>query len=174
MTDEQTERYYRQILLKEVGLCGQQKLLSAKVLVVGAGGLGSPAALYLAAAGVGRLGIVDFDEVDRTNLQRQILHSTKDIGRKKVESAAERIAAMNPNVVVDAIHSIVHSDNVQELIRPWDFIIDGTDNAAAKYLINDACVIEGKPYSHAGVLQFQGQTTTYVPGRSPCLRCIFP
>ena len=111
MTDEQTERYYRQILLKEIGAEGQRRLLSAKVLVVGAGGLGSPAALYLAAAGVGRLGIVDFDEVDRTNLQRQILHSTKDIGRKKVESAAERIAAMNPNVVVDAIHSVVHSDN---------------------------------------------------------------
>ena len=174
MTDEQAERYYRQILLKEIGAEGQRRLMAARVLVVGAGGLGSPAALYLAAAGVGRLGIVDFDEVDRTNLQRQILHSTKDIGRKKVESAAERIAAMNPNVVVDAIHSVVHSDNVQELIRPWDFIIDGTDNAAAKYLINDACVIEGKPYSHAGVLQFQGQTTTYVPGRSPCLRCIFP
>ena len=174
MTDEQTERYYRQIILKEIGSGGQRRLMNAKVLIVGAGGLGSPAALYLAAAGVGRLGIADFDEVDRTNLQRQILHSTKDIGRKKVESAAERIAAMNPNVVVDAIHSVVHADNIQELIRPWDFIIDGTDNAAAKYLINDACVIEGKPYSHAGVLQFRGQTTTYVPGRSPCLRCIFP
>ena len=162
MTDEQTERYYRQILLKEIGLDGQRRLMAAKVLVVGAGGLGSPAALYLAAAGVGRLGIVDFDVVDRTNLQRQILHTTGDIGRPKVQSAVERVTALNPDVEVVAIHSVVHADNVRELIRPWDFIIDGTDNAAAKYLINDACVLEGKPYSHAGVLQFRGQTTTYI------------
>lgn len=174
MTDEQTERYYRQILLKEIGVSGQRRLMASKVLIVGAGGLGSPAALYLAAAGVGRLGIVDFDAVDRTNLQRQILHSTKDIGRSKVESAAERLAVLNPDVTVESIHAVVHADTVLELIRPWDFIIDGTDNAAAKYLINDACVIGGKPYSHAGVLQFWGQVTTYVPGRSPCLRCIFP
>ena len=174
MTDEQTERYYRQILLKEIGLDGQRRLMAAKVLVVGAGGLGSPAALYLAAAGVGRLGIVDFDVVDRTNLQRQILHTTGDIGRPKVQSAVERVTALNPDVEVVAIHSVVYADNVRELIRPWDFIIDGTDNAAAKYLINDACVLEGKPYSHAGVLQFRGQTTTYVPNHAPCLRCIFP
>jgi len=174
MTDEQTERYYRQILLKEIGLVGQQRLLAAKVLVIGAGGLGSPAALYLAAAGVGRLGIVDFDTVDRTNLQRQILHTTDDIGRPKVQSAVERVAALNPDVEVVSIHSVVHAGNVRELIRPWDFIIDGSDNAAAKYLVNDACVLEGKPYSHAGVLQFWGQTTTYMPKRAPCLRCIFP
>ena len=174
MTDEQAERYYRQILLKEIGAEGQRRLMAARVLVVGAGGLGSPAALYLAAAGVGRLGIADFDAVDRSNLQRQILHSTQDVGKAKVESAVARIADVNPNVTVAAISANVHAGNVQELIRPWDFVIDGTDNAAAKYLINDACVIAGKPYSHAGVLRFRGQTTTYVPGQAPCLRCIFP
>lgn len=173
LTDEQLERYSRHIILKEVGAKGQKKLLQAKVLIIGAGGLGAPAAMYLAAAGVGVIGIADADEVDLSNLQRQIIHGTPDVGKAKVRSAAETIARMNPDVKVNTYHTFVSSENIRELVRDYDFIIDGTDNFPAKFLINDACVIEKKPFSHAGIIRFKGQLMTYVPGRGPCYRCVF-
>lgn len=173
MTDEQIERYSRHIILKEVGAKGQKKLMNAKVLIIGAGGLGAPAAMYLAAAGVGTIGIVDADEVDLSNLQRQIIHSTADIGKPKVKSAKETMNAMNPDVEVKTYHKFVDSSNIRELIRDYDFIIDGTDNFPAKFLINDACVMEKKPFSHAGIIRFKGQLMTYVPGQGPCYRCVF-
>ena len=142
MTDEQIERYSRHIILKEVGAKGQKKLLKGKVLIIGAGGLGAPAAMYLAAAGVGTIGIVDADEVDLSNLQRQIIHTTADVGKAKVRSAKETMNAMNPDVTVNTYRMFVDSTNIRELIRDYDFIIDGTDNFPAKFLINDACVLE--------------------------------
>ena len=173
MTDEQIERYSRHIILKEVGAKGQKKLLKGKVLIIGAGGLGAPAAMYLAAAGVGTIGIVDADEVDLSNLQRQIIHSTTDIGKAKVKSAKETMNAMNPDVEVKTYRMFVDASNIRELIREYDFIIDGTDNFPAKFLINDACVLEKKPFSHAGIIRFKGQLMTYVPGEGPCYRCVF-
>ena len=173
MTDEQIERYARHIILKEVGAKGQKKLLNGSVLIIGAGGLGAPAALYLAAAGVGHIGIVDADEVDLSNLQRQVIHATADIGKAKVKSAKESMEAINPDVKVSTYRMFVDSTNVRELIREYDFIIDGTDNFPAKFLINDACVLEKKPFSHAGIIRFQGQLMTYVPGEGPCYRCVF-
>ena len=152
------------LLLKEVGAKGQKKLLNGSVLIIGAGGLGAPAALYLAAAGVGHIGIVDADEVDLSNLQRQVIHATADIGKAKVKSAKESMEAINPDVKVSTYRMFVDSTNVRELIREYDFIIDGTDNFPAKFLINDACVLEKKPFSHAGIIRFQGQLMTYVPG----------
>lgn len=171
-TEEQLERYSRQIILKDVGGVGQEKLLKAKTLIIGAGGLGSPAALYLAAAGIGTIGIVDSDKVDLSNLQRQILHFTKDVGNNKVDSAKESLNAINPDVKVNTYHEKVDSTNIREIMDGYDFIIDGTDNFPAKFLINDACVMLKKPFSHAGVLRFDGQTMTYVPGKT-CYRCIF-
>ena len=143
------------------------------MLIIGAGGLGAPAALYLAAAGVGHIGIVDADEVDLSNLQRQVIHSTADIGKAKVKSAKESMVAINPDVEVTTYRMFVDASNVRELIREYDFIIDGTDNFPAKFLINDACVLEKKPFSHAGIIRFQGQLMTYVPGEGPCYRCVF-
>ena len=145
MTDEQIERYSRHIILKEVGAKGQKKLLKGKVLIIGAGGLGAPAAMYLAAAGVGTIGIVDADEVDLSNLQRQIIHTTADVGKAKVRSAKETMNAMNPDVTVNTYRMFVDSTNIRELIRDYDFIIDGTDNFPAKFLINDACVLKNPP-----------------------------
>lgn len=162
-TNEQLERYSRHIILKEVGAKGQKKLLNASVLIIGAGGLGAPAAMYLAAAGVGTIGIVDADEVDLSNLQRQIIHSTADIGKAKVKSAKETMEAINPDVTVKTYREFVTSENIMELIKDYDFIIDGTDNFPAKFLINDACVMAGKPFSHAGIIRFKGQLMTYVP-----------
>ena len=153
-TNEQLERYSRHIILKEVGAKGQKKLLNASVLIIGAGGLGAPAAMYLAAAGVGTIGIVDADEVDLSNLQRQIIHSTADIGKAKVKSAKETMEAINPDVTVKTYREFVTSENVMELI-------------------NDACVMAGKPFSHAGIIRFKGQLMTYVPGEGPCYRCVF-
>ncbi len=173
MTDEQIERYSRHIILKEVGVKGQKKLNDAKVLIIGAGGLGAPAAMYLAAAGVGTIGIVDADVVDLSNLQRQIIHATSDIGKPKVDSAKETINAMNPDVTVKTYHKFIYSTNIRKIIREYDFIIDGTDNFPAKFLINDACVMEKKPFSHAGIIRFKGQLMTYVPGQGPCYRCVF-
>lgn len=174
LTEEQINRYSRHILLKEVGGKGQQKLLNGRVLVIGAGGLGSPIALYLAAAGVGTIGIADADEVDLSNLQRQVIHFTGDVGKPKVLSAKEKMEAINPDVKVIPYQTWVSADNIAEMIADYDFVIDGTDNFAAKFLINDACVLAGKPYSHGGILQFDGQTMTVKPGESPCYRCIFP
>jgi thiazole biosynthesis adenylyltransferase ThiF len=172
-TNEQLERYSRHIILKEVGVKGQKKLLNAKVLIIGAGGLGAPAALYLAAAGVGTIGIVDADEVDLSNLQRQVIHTTQDLGKAKVKSAAETMQAINPDVTVNTYRTFVDSTNIMELIQDYDFIIDGTDNFPAKFLINDACVMAKKPFSHAGIIRFKGQLMTYVPGEGPCYRCVF-
>ncbi|MDD5673881.1 MAG: molybdopterin-synthase adenylyltransferase MoeB [Chitinivibrionales bacterium] len=172
-TEAQLDRYSRHILLKDVGIEGQERLLSAKVLIIGAGGLGAPVALYLAAAGVGTLGIADGDNVDLSNLQRQIIHFTKDISRAKVVSAAEKIRALNPDVKVNAIQEHVFADTIRDIIRGYDFVIDGTDNFAAKFLINDACVMEDIPFSHGGIVRFTGQTMTIVPGQSACYRCVF-
>ena len=172
-TNEQLERYSRHIILKEVGAKGQKKLLNASVLIIGAGGLGAPAAMYLAAAGVGTIGIVDADEVDLSNLQRQIIHTTADIGKAKVKSAKETMQAINPDITVNTYRTFVTSENVMELIKDYDFIIDGTDNFPAKFLINDACVMAKKPFSHAGIIRFKGQLMTYVPGEGPCYRCVF-
>lgn len=174
LKEEQIERYQRHIALKEVGGKGQQKLLDGRVLIIGAGGLGAPAALYLAAAGVGTIGLVDADAVDLTNLQRQVIHFTPDIGKAKVVSAREKMAAINPGVKVNTYEEWAHAGNIMGIIRGYDFVIDGTDNFAAKFLINDACVLAGIPYSHAGILRFDGQTITVKPGESACYRCIFP
>lgn len=174
LTDEEILRYSRHILLSDVGGRGQVKLKQSSVLVVGAGGLGSPAALYLAAAGVGRLGIIDGDVVDVSNLQRQILHETPDLGRPKVESAAERIARLNPNVTVEPIRETLRAESVRDLIARYDVIIGAVDNFPTRYLLNDACVFAKKPLVEAGVLQFDGMVTTIVPGVGPCYRCIFP
>ncbi|GHV84508.1 adenylyltransferase [Spirochaetia bacterium] len=172
-TDEQLERYSRHILLKEVGTKGQKKLLESRVLIIGAGGLGAPAALYLAAAGVGKIGIADADAVDLSNLQRQVIHSTPDVNKPKVLSAKEKMTAINPDIEVTTYQTFVSAANILDLISGYDFIIDGTDNFPAKFLINDACVIAKKPFSHAGIIRFQGQLMTYVPGRGPCYRCVF-
>lgn len=172
-SNEQLERYSRHIILKEVGAKGQKKLLNGKVLIIGAGGLGAPAAMYLAAAGIGTIGIADADEVELSNLQRQIIHGTEDLGKAKVQSAKETIERMNSDVTVHTYRTFVDSKNILELIKEYDFIIDGTDNFPAKFLINDACVMAGKPFSHAGIIRFKGQLMTYVPGQGPCYRCVF-
>ncbi len=172
-TNEQLERYSRHIILKEIGVKGQKKLAAAKVLIIGAGGLGAPAAMYLAAAGVGQIGIADADTVDLSNLQRQIIHTTNDIGKPKVESAEETMKAINPDVEVKTYNEFIYSSNVLEIISDYDFILDGTDNFAAKFLINDACVMADKPFSHAGILRFNGQLMTVVPHKTPCYRCVF-
>ena len=174
MTEEQIERYSRHIILKEVGGKGQQKLFDGRVLIIGAGGLGAPIALYLAAAGVGTIGIADADAVDLSNLQRQVIHFTPDVGKPKVESAREKMQAINPDAVVRTYREWVSAANIGAIIADYDFVIDGTDNFAAKFLINDACVMAGKPYSHGGILAFDGQTLTVKPGESACYRCIFP
>lgn len=174
LTEDQIERYSRHIILKEVGGKGQQRLLNGKVLIIGAGGLGAPIALYLAAAGVGTIGIADADDVDLSNLQRQVIHFTSDIGKPKVESAREKMEAINQDVKVITYKEWVSAANIGSIIADYDFVIDGTDNFAAKFLINDACVLAGKPYSHGGILQFVGQTITVLPGTSTCYRCIFP
>ena len=173
-TEAQIERYSRHIILKEVGGKGQKKLLAGKVLIIGAGGLGSPVALYLAAAGVGTIGIADADVVDLSNLQRQVIHHTTDIGKPKVISAKEKMEAINPDVKVNVYQTWINAENILDIIKDYDFIVDGTDNFAAKFLINDACVLAGKPYSHGGILHFIGQTMTVKPGSSPCYRCVFP
>lgn len=173
LTDEQLERYSRHITLKEIGVRGQKKLLAAKVLIIGAGGLGAPAAMYLASAGVGTIGIADCDNVELSNLQRQIIHTTDDIGKPKVQSAAETIKALNPDVTVEIYNEHVNSSNIADMIAKYDFIIDGTDNFPAKFLINDACVLGHKPFCHAGILRFEGQLMTYVPDVSPCYCCVF-
>jgi molybdopterin/thiamine biosynthesis adenylyltransferase len=174
-TNEQMERYSRHIILKEVGAKGQKKLLGAKVLVIGTGGLGAPAAMFLAAAGIGTIGLVDFDSVELSNLQRQIIHLTKDVGKPKVISGKETINEMNPDVNVITYQEWVSAANIKDIIKDqdYDFIIDGTDNFPAKFLINDACVLLKKPFSHAGIIRFQGQSMTYVPGQGPCYRCVF-
>ncbi|MBN1182628.1 MAG: ThiF family adenylyltransferase [Bacteroidales bacterium] len=173
LTETQIERYKRNIILNEVGIAGQEKLLVSKVLVIGAGGLGSPVLLYLAAIGVGTIGIIDGDSVDLTNLQRQIIHNTSDIGLEKVKSVKSKIRELNPDINVIAYHQLAKADNIRDIIRKYDFVIDCTDNFPAKFLINDACYFENKPFSHAGILNFYGQLLTVLPGKSTCYRCVF-
>ena len=172
-SEEELERYSRHIILEEVGIKGQEKIMNSKVLIIGAGGLGSPIAFYLAAAGVGEIGIIDGDVVDRSNLQRQIIHTTDEIGIPKVESARRKLKALNPNIRVQTWQIMINAENISRIIAPYDFIIDGTDNFAAKFLINDACVMAGKPYSHGGILKFAGQSMTIKPGESACYACVF-
>jgi len=175
LTSQQLSRYSRHILLQEVGAEGQVQLLKAKVLLVGAGGLGCPIALYLAAAGVGTLGIIDDDRVDLTNLQRQILHRTSDVGRPKVESAKEAIARINPDVKVITYPERLTSENAIKIFGDYDIIVDGSDNFPTKYLVNDAAFFTKKPFVFGGVFQFEGQASVFSPGNGgPCLRCLFP
>jgi thiazole biosynthesis adenylyltransferase ThiF len=173
-TEEQIRRYSRQIILPQVGGNGQRRLLSSRVLVVGAGGLGSPAALYLAAAGVGTLGLVDFDAVDLSNLHRQILHHTGDVGRPKTESAAEALRALNPDVSLTPHRERITAENALEILAPYDVVVEGSDNFPTKYLVNDACVFLGKPLVFGAVYQFEGQAAVFHPDEGPCYRCIFP
>lgn len=174
LREEQIERYSRQIILPDVGGKGQERLLSAKVLIIGAGGLGSPCALYLASAGIGKLGIVDSDKVELNNLQRQILHSTKDLGRPKVESAKDRLSGINQDVEIIAYNIRLTSDNILDIIKGYDVIVDGSDNFPTRYLVNDACILSCKPFSHGGIFRFDGQAMTILPGKSACYRCLFP
>lgn len=171
-TEDEIQRYSRHILLKEIGAEGQERIRQGRVLVVGAGGLGSPILMYLAAAGVGTIGVVDGDTVDLSNLQRQIIHATPDLGRAKVESAAEKMKAINPHVNVVEHREFMNAGNAMQLIADYDFVVDATDNFAVKFLINDACVMAGKPFSHGGILRFEGQTFTHLPGTA-CYRCLF-
>lgn len=171
-TDSQIERYSRHIILREVGVEGQIKIAEGRVLIVGAGGLGAPVALYLAAAGVGTIGIIDADEVDLTNLQRQVIHFTPDVKKAKVLSAREKMEELNPDVKVKAYRELLTTENIFDIIRDYDMIVDGTDNFPTKFLINDACVLAKKPFSHGGILRFEGQTFTYIPGNA-CYRCVF-
>ena len=174
LTTEEQARYSRQVLLPEIGAEGQEKLKCAAVLIIGAGGLGSPAAMYLAAAGVGTLGLCDGDTVDVSNLQRQILHKTNRIGQKKTTSAQTTLAGINPDVKIITHDCFVTQENAAQIIENYDFVLDCTDSFTSKFLINDACVAAGKPFCHAGVLQFHGQLMTWLPGRGlPCYRCIF-
>jgi adenylyltransferase/sulfurtransferase len=174
-TEEQVLRYSRHIILPGIGGEGQRKLLDAKVLCVGAGGLGSPIAMYLAAAGVGTLGIVDFDRVDLTNLQRQLLHDTDDVGRPKVESAVDRLHGMNPGIDVVPHDTMLTSDNAFDIIGQYDIVIDGSDNFPVRYLVNDACQMLGKPLVYGSIYQFEGQASVFMPGQeTPCYRCLFP
>jgi len=174
LTNDEILRYSRHLIMPEVGMEGQQKLKAARVLCIGAGGLGSPLALYLAAAGVGTLGIVDFDVVDFTNLQRQIIHSTADVGRKKLDSAAEKLKAINPFVNVKKIETRLSSANALELFRDFDIIADGTDNFPTRYLVNDACVLTGKPNVYGSIFRFEGQASVFATEEGPCYRCLYP
>ncbi|MDA8233681.1 MAG: molybdopterin-synthase adenylyltransferase MoeB [Clostridia bacterium] len=173
-TEEQIKRYSRHILLPEVGGQGQKKLNQAKVLLVGTGGLGSPAAFYLAAAGVGTIGLIDADVVDFSNLQRQILHSTPDVGRPKVISAKEKMQALNPDVEVVTYQALINSANALDIIKDYDIVLDGSDNFPTRYLVNDACVFQGKPLVHGSIFRFDGQATTFLPEDGPCYRCLYP
>ncbi len=173
LTEEQIERYSRQIILPDIGGVGQERLLSGKILVIGAGGLGSPVALYLAAAGVGTIGIMDGDAVDLSNLQRQVIHTTDDVGVQKVVSAKQTMNEINPDVNVITYEERFTAANGPEILKDYDFVVDGTDSFGSKFLIADACHFAGKPYNHAGILGFSGQTFSVKPGETACYRCVF-
>jgi molybdopterin-synthase adenylyltransferase len=173
LTPAEQERYSRHLLLPEIGEAGQSRLRDSRVLIIGAGGLGSPAALYLAAAGVGTIGIADGDTVELSNLQRQVIHGCADLGQPKTASAARRLQGINPACRVVQIPQMVHQGNVLELLKGYDFVLDATDTLSVKFLINDSCVALGIPFSHGGILRFQGQTMTVLPRLSPCYRCLF-
>ncbi|HZB88399.1 MAG TPA: molybdopterin-synthase adenylyltransferase MoeB [Terracidiphilus sp.] len=174
LTTDDLARYSRHLILPEVGMEGQQRLKAAKVLCVGTGGLGSPLALYLAAAGIGTLGLVDFDVVDASNLQRQIIHSTKDIGRKKLDSAAEKLTALNPALNVIKHETMLSSANALEILKDYDVVADGTDNFPTRYLVNDACVLLGKPNAYGSIFRFEGQASVFATKDGPCYRCLYP
>ncbi len=174
LSNDEILRYSRHLIMPEVGMEGQQKLKAARVLCIGAGGLGSPMALYLAAAGVGTLGIVDFDVVDYTNLQRQIIHSTADVGRKKLDSAAEKLQGINPFLNLRKFETKLTSDNALEIFREFDIIADGTDNFPTRYLVNDACVLTGKPNVYGSIFRFEGQASVFATKEGPCYRCLYP
>jgi len=174
LSEEELTRYSRQLILDEVGGKGQSRLKKAKILIVGTGGLGSPAAFYLAAAGIGTLGLIDDDKVELSNLQRQILHSTDDLGEPKPCSAGRTLSALNPNIEIITYNKRLNKDNVEDLIKDYDLIVNGVDNFPSRYLLNDACVINNKPFIEAGILRYSGQLTTIIPGEGPCYRCVFP
>src|ERR1700757_2480618 len=175
LTNDEIARYSRHLILPEVGLEGQQKLKAAKVLCVGTGGLGSPLAFYLAAAGIGALGLVDFDVVDESNLQRQIIHSTKDVGRPKIDSAAEKLEALNPHMKIVKHETMLSSANALDIIKDYDIVADGTDNFPTRYLVNDACVLSGnKPNAYASIFRFEGQASVFATKDGPCYRCLYP
>ena len=174
LTADELSRYARHLILPEVGIEGQRKLKAARVLCVGAGGLGSPLALYLAAAGIGTLGLVDFDVVDASNLQRQILHSTRDIGRSKLDSAAEKLAALNPAVHIVKHQAMLTSANALEIVAGYDIVADGTDNFPTRYLVNDACVLSGRPNVYGSIFRFEGQASVFAIPGAPCYRCLYP
>ena len=174
LSKEEIQRYSRHLIMPEVGMEGQLKLARAKVLMIGAGGLGAPLGLYLAAAGVGRLGIVDFDVVDFTNLQRQITFSTSDVGRPKIQAAKERLAGLNPQIRIDTHETRLTSDNALDLFRDYDIVVDGTDNFPTRYLVNDACVLLGKPNVYGSIFRFEGQATVFNYPAGPCYRCLYP
>jgi len=174
LSNEEIARYSRHLIMPEVALDGQKKLRAARVLTIGAGGLGSPLAMYLAAAGVGTLGIVDFDVVDESNLQRQIIHGTSDLGRPKMESARDRIADINPNVRVEAYEEPLSSENALEIFEDFDIVVDGTDNFPTRYLVNDACVLLDKPNVYGSIFRFEGQASVFYAKEGPCYRCLYP
>lgn len=174
LTNEQIQRYSRHLIMPEVGVEGQEKLLKASILLIGAGGLGSPLGLYLSAAGVGTLGLVDFDLVDFSNLQRQIIHGTEDVGRPKVESARDRIHSINPETKVNIYTEKLTSENIMKIIKDYDIVIDGTDNFPTRYLVNDACVFTKKPLIYGSIFRFDGQSTVFKTPEGPCYRCLYP
>jgi len=174
LTNDEVKRYSRHLIMPEVGVEGQRKLKAAKVLCIGAGGLGSPVAMYLAAAGVGTLGLVDFDVVDFSNLQRQILHSTPDVGKPKLQSAKEKLQALNPEIEIRTHEVALSSENALQLFEPYDVIVDGTDNFPTRYLVNDACVILGKPNAYGSIFRFEGQASVFATKDGPCYRCLYP
>lgn len=174
LTTDELSRYSRHLILPEVGMEGQQKLKAARVLCVGTGGLGSPLALYLTAAGVGTLGLVDFDVVDASNLQRQIIHSTKDIGRKKLDSAEEKLVALNPAIKIIRHETMLSSANALDILKDYDIVADGTDNFPTRYLVNDACVLLGKPNAYGSIFRFEGQASVFATKDGPCYRCLYP
>jgi len=174
LSQQEVARYSRHLIMPEVGMDGQKRLKAASVLLIGAGGLGSPLGLYLAAAGVGRIGMVDFDVVDFSNLQRQILHGTPDVGRPKLKSAADRLQAINPEVKLDLYETRLSSANAMHIARPYDIIIDGTDNFPTRYLVNDVCVLLKKPNVYGSIFRFDGQASVFAPPQGPCYRCLYP
>src|SRR5262249_55029032 len=175
LSKEEIARYSRHLIMPEVGMEGQRKLKAASILLIGTGGLGSPLGLYLAAAGVGRLGLVDFDVVDESNLQRQIIHGTKDVGRPKIQSASDRLADVNPHIQIDTYETALRSENAFEILKGYDIIIDGTDNFQTRYLVNDASVLLGKPNVYGSIFRFDGQASVFYPGGGgPCYRCLYP
>ncbi|HKT80875.1 MAG TPA: molybdopterin-synthase adenylyltransferase MoeB [Vicinamibacterales bacterium] len=174
LTKDEIKRYSRHLIMPEVGVDGQRRLKAGSVLCIGAGGLGSPAAMYLAAAGVGRIGIVDFDVVDFSNLQRQIIHGTPDVGRSKLASAKDRLHAINPHVEIETFETALTSENALKLFEPYDVILDGTDNFPTRYLTNDACVLLGKPNAYGSIFRFEGQASVFATKEGPCYRCLYP